>query len=140
MQPGSRFASVVGKLRQDLVAGGVVALVALPLCLGIALASNAPLASGLVAGIVGGVVVGLVSGSHTSVSGPAAGLTAVVDLRKRNSPAATRTRFAPCMSTHQAFAPLPTSRDMLSISSAEGRFASERSRTTTYLGKTLPRS
>ena len=62
----------------DLSAGLVVFLVALPLCLGIALASNAPLFSGLVAGIVGGLVVGAISGSHSSVSGPAAGLTAVV--------------------------------------------------------------
>lgn len=63
---------------RDLTAGVVVFLVALPLCLGIALASGAPLFSGLLAGIVGGIVVGLLSGSHTSVSGPAAGLTAVV--------------------------------------------------------------
>lgn len=62
----------------DAVAGLVVFLVALPLCLGIALASGAPLFSGLVAGVVGGVVVGGLSGSQTSVSGPAAGLTAVV--------------------------------------------------------------
>jgi carbonic anhydrase/SulP family sulfate permease len=62
----------------DLTAGLVVFLVALPLCLGIALASGAPLFSGLVAGVVGGIVVGALSGSHTSVSGPAAGLTAVV--------------------------------------------------------------
>lgn len=65
-------------LRQDLGAGVVVALVALPLCLGIALASNAPLLSGLISGIVGGVVVGLLSGSQLSVSGPAAGLALVV--------------------------------------------------------------
>jgi len=65
-------------LPRDLMAGMVVFLVALPLCLGIALASNAPLMSGLVAGIAGGIVVGLLSGSHTSVAGPAAGLTAVV--------------------------------------------------------------
>lgn len=65
-------------LRADLTAGLVVFLVALPLCLGIALASGAPLMSGLVAGIIGGILVGLLSGSHTSVSGPAAGLTAVV--------------------------------------------------------------
>ena len=65
-------------LRADLTAGLVVFLVALPLCLGIALASGAPLLSGILAGIVGGVLVGLVSGSHTSVAGPAAGLTAVV--------------------------------------------------------------
>lgn len=63
---------------RDLIAGGVVFLVALPLCLGVALASNAPLFSGLIAGIVGGLIVGSLSGSHTSVSGPAAGLTAVV--------------------------------------------------------------
>ncbi len=65
-------------LRRDLTASVVVFLVALPLCLGIALASNAPLLSGILAGIVGGIVVGLLSGSHSSVSGPAAGLTAVV--------------------------------------------------------------
>lgn len=65
-------------LPYDLVAGVVVFLVALPLCLGIALASNAPLFSGLLAGIIGGIVVGSLSKSHTSVSGPAAGLTAVV--------------------------------------------------------------
>lgn len=63
---------------RDLMAGLIVFLVALPLCLGIALASGAPLFSGLIAGIVGGVVVGLFSGSHSSVSGPAAGLTAIV--------------------------------------------------------------
>lgn len=63
---------------RDLVSGLVVFLVALPLCLGVALASEAPLFSGILAGIVGGLVIGLLSGSHTSVSGPAAGLTAVV--------------------------------------------------------------
>ena len=63
---------------RDLAAGLVVSLVALPLCLGVALASNAPLLSGVVAGIVGGMLVGILSGSHASVSGPAAGLTAVV--------------------------------------------------------------
>ncbi len=62
----------------DAKSGLVVFLVALPLCLGIALASGGPLLSGLLAGIVGGLVVGLLSGSHTSVSGPAAGLSAVV--------------------------------------------------------------
>ena len=63
---------------KDLLSGLIVFLVALPLCLGIALASGAPLFSGLVAGIVGGIVVGMLSGSHTSVTGPAAGLTAIV--------------------------------------------------------------
>ena len=67
-----------GTLMADCKAGLVVFLVALPLCLGIALASGAPLLSGLLAGIVGGILVGLVSGSQTSVSGPAAGLTAIV--------------------------------------------------------------
>ena len=70
--------SATAKLARDISAGTVVFLVALPLCLGIALASNAPLFSGLLAGIIGGLVVGVLSGSHTSVSGPAAGLTAIV--------------------------------------------------------------
>ena len=65
-------------LPRDLTSGLVVFLVALPLCLGVALASGAPLLSGVLAGIVGGILVGMLSGSHTSVSGPAAGLTAVV--------------------------------------------------------------
>ncbi len=65
-------------LKNDLPASMVVFLVALPLCLGISLASGAPLISGLIAGIIGGIVVGAISGSHTSVSGPAAGLAAVV--------------------------------------------------------------
>ncbi len=70
--------SFVQSAPRDILAGLVVFLVALPLCLGVALASGAPLFSGLLAGIVGGIVVGFLSGSHTSVSGPAAGLTAVV--------------------------------------------------------------
>ena len=65
-------------LRHDLPAGVSVFLVALPLCLGIALASGAPLYAGLVSGIIGGILVSLVSGSPLSVSGPAAGLTTVV--------------------------------------------------------------
>lgn len=67
-----------GLLRNDLPAGLSVFLVALPLCLGIALASGAPLFSGLVAGIIGGIVVGFLSGSEMSVSGPAAGLAVIV--------------------------------------------------------------
>ncbi|UFH52617.1 SulP family inorganic anion transporter [Spirosoma sp. KNUC1025] len=67
-----------GYLRQDLPAGLSVFLVALPLCLGIALASGAPLFSGLVAGMIGGMIVGILSGSEVSVSGPAAGLTVIV--------------------------------------------------------------
>lgn len=64
--------------RQDLSAGFVVFLVALPLCLGISLASEVPLISGLITGIVAGILVSLISGSHLSVSGPAAGLTMTV--------------------------------------------------------------
>jgi MFS superfamily sulfate permease-like transporter len=65
-------------LGSDIPSAIVVFLVALPLCLGIALASNAPLFSGLIAGMVGGIVIGALSGSQLSVSGPAAGLTAIV--------------------------------------------------------------
>ncbi|MCA9005393.1 MAG: SulP family inorganic anion transporter, partial [Planctomycetaceae bacterium] len=74
----SRQATLADSLRRDLTASLVIFLVALPLCLGIALASNAPLISGLISGIIGGIVVGTLSHSQTSVSGPAAGLTAVV--------------------------------------------------------------
>ena len=66
------------KLVSDLSAGLVVFLVALPLCLGVALASNAPLMAGILSGIVGGLVIGWLSGSHTSISGPSPGLTAVI--------------------------------------------------------------
>ena len=64
--------------RHDLSAGLTVFLVALPLCLGVALASGAPLYSGILSGIIGGIVVGVLSGSDLAVSGPAAGLTTVV--------------------------------------------------------------
>jgi MFS superfamily sulfate permease-like transporter len=64
--------------KTDVLSGMVVFLVALPLCLGIALASGAPLFGGIIAGVVGGIVVGLISNSQLSVSGPAAGLTAIV--------------------------------------------------------------
>lgn len=65
-------------LKNDIPASIVVFFVALPLCLGIALASGAPLFSGVIAGIIGGVVVGALSGSRLGVSGPAAGLAAIV--------------------------------------------------------------
>lgn len=65
-------------IKEDFGASIAVFLVAIPLCLGIAHASGAPLLSGIVSGIVGGIVIGLLSGSHLSVSGPAAGLTAIV--------------------------------------------------------------
>jgi len=65
-------------LKYDLPAGISVFLVALPLCLGIALASGAPLYAGLLSGIIGGIIVSLISGSSLAVSGPAAGLTTLV--------------------------------------------------------------
>ncbi len=68
----------IDNLAHDIPASLVVFLVALPLCLGIALASGAPLLSGLVAGVVGGVVAGFLSKSPVSVCGPAAGLTTIV--------------------------------------------------------------
>ena len=70
--------NIFANLNSDFPAGLVVFLVALPLCLGIALASGAPLFSGIISGVVGGIVVGFLSTSHISVSGPAAGLTAIV--------------------------------------------------------------
>jgi MFS superfamily sulfate permease-like transporter len=70
--------NLFANLKSDFASGLVVFLVALPLCLGIALASGAPLFSGIISGIIGGIVVGYLSQSHLSVSGPAAGLTAIV--------------------------------------------------------------
>ncbi len=70
--------NIFASLKADFASGLVVFLVALPLCLGIAMASGAPLFSGIISGIVGGIIVGYLSTSHLSVSGPAAGLTAIV--------------------------------------------------------------
>ncbi|MGL2964219.1 SulP family inorganic anion transporter [Flavobacterium sp. RSB2_4_14] len=70
--------NLLGNIKSDFAAGLVVFLVALPLCLGIALASGAPLFSGIISGVIGGIVVGYLSTSQLSVSGPAAGLTAIV--------------------------------------------------------------
>src|SRR5688572_14707607 len=70
--------TILANLKQDVPASIVVFLIAVPLCLGIALASGAPFFSGLIAGMVGGIVIGFLSNSHLSVSGPAAGLTAIV--------------------------------------------------------------
>ena len=64
-------------LKHDLKSSITVTFVALPLCLGVALASGTPVSSGLVAGVVGGILVGIISNSPLSVSGPAAGLTAI---------------------------------------------------------------
>src|SRR5690606_5921935 len=66
------------QIKNDLPASIIVFFVALPLCLGIALASGAPLFSGIIAGIIGGIVVGFASGSPLGVSGPAAGLAVIV--------------------------------------------------------------
>ncbi len=78
--PGNRASGTVasGTVFHDLMASIVVFLVALPLCMGIAVASNVPVAAGLVSGIVGGIIVGLLSGSPLQVSGPAAGLSVLV--------------------------------------------------------------
>lgn len=70
--------NLFGSVQRDLPASIVVFLVAVPLCLGVALASGAPLIAGLLAGVIGGVVVGGFSGSQLGVSGPAAGLAAIV--------------------------------------------------------------
>ena len=74
-RPKTSLFSTIG---QDAPAGLVVFLVALPLCLGISLASGAPLLAGVISGIVGGILVSALSGSAVSVSGPAAGLTVVM--------------------------------------------------------------
>jgi MFS superfamily sulfate permease-like transporter len=77
-KPGAALGDHLRNFRNDLPAGLVVFLVALPLCLGIALASGAPPLADIVTGIVGGMLVAWVSGSHTAVTGPAAGLIVVV--------------------------------------------------------------
>ena len=75
MEQNSSFSN---NFKKDFFSGLIVFLVALPLCLGIAQASHAPLFAGIVSGVIGGIVVGSLSGSRLSVSGPAAGLTAIV--------------------------------------------------------------
>lgn len=77
MQPRPPEGISGANLGRDMSAALVVSVVGVPLCIGIALASGAPVFSGLLAGIVGGVLVGWLSGSQTSISGPAAGLAAV---------------------------------------------------------------
>jgi MFS superfamily sulfate permease-like transporter len=78
MIQGQQTGLTFSQAKYDIPASIVVFLVAMPLCLGIALASGAPLFSGLIAGIVGGIVVGAFSGSPLGVSGPAAGLAVIV--------------------------------------------------------------
>jgi MFS superfamily sulfate permease-like transporter len=72
------MSSIKKSLGADLLAGMVVFLVALPLCLGIAVASGAPPFAGIISGIIGGIIVGSLSKSHVSVTGPAAGLIAII--------------------------------------------------------------
>jgi len=74
----NKAGNIFSQVKHDVPASVVVFFVALPLCLGIALASGAPLFSGIIAGVVGGIVVGMMSNSSLGVSGPAAGLTVIV--------------------------------------------------------------
>lgn len=78
MENKSNNIGLFSNFKTDISASLVVFLVAVPLCLGIALASGAPLFAGVISGIVGGIIVGLISGSQVGVSGPAAGLTVIV--------------------------------------------------------------
>lgn len=73
-----KYRMQVATWKKSVAPGLVVFLVALPLCLGIALASGAPPIAGIIAGVVGGVIVGFMSNSNVSVSGPAAGLAAII--------------------------------------------------------------
>lgn len=74
----SRITKWLPAIKADLLPSVAVFLVALPLCMGIAIASGVPVAAGLITGIVGGLVVGAIAGSPLQVSGPAAGLTVVI--------------------------------------------------------------
>ena len=78
MVPPTKSPPLMSHLRSDFLASVVVFLVALPLCMGIAIASGVPVAAGLITGIVGGIVVGAISGCPLQVSGPAAGLTVIM--------------------------------------------------------------
>jgi MFS superfamily sulfate permease-like transporter len=88
-EPAAAGGGIGSTWRQDLLASLVVFLVAMPLCMGIALASGAPVAAGLVTGIIGGIVVGMFAGAPLQVSGPAAGLTVICGeiIREHGMPA-----------------------------------------------------
>ena len=73
-----KLTKIISSFGADVLSSIVVFLVALPLCMGIAIASNMPPSAGLVTGIIGGIIVGLLSGSPLQVSGPAAGLAVLV--------------------------------------------------------------
>src|SRR5262245_57801723 len=77
-RPRRQSGKTSGNLVHDFMASIVVFLVALPLCMGIAIASGVPVAAGLLSGIIGGVVVGVIGGAPLQVSGPAAGLSVLV--------------------------------------------------------------
>ncbi len=76
--PKSGLAGFAENWKFDIVSGFIIFLIALPLCLGIAMASNAPPMAGIITGIVGGIVCGFISGSHVTINGPAAGLIVIV--------------------------------------------------------------
>jgi MFS superfamily sulfate permease-like transporter len=76
--PKSGLAGLAENWKFDIVSGFIIFLIALPLCLGIAMASNAPPMAGIITGIVGGVLCGFISGSHITINGPAAGLIVIV--------------------------------------------------------------
>jgi MFS superfamily sulfate permease-like transporter len=76
--PKSGLAGLGENWKFDIVSGFIIFLIALPLCLGIAMASNAPPMAGIITGIIGGVICGFISGSHITINGPAAGLIVIV--------------------------------------------------------------